>query len=461
MQLSDYKKVFFLGIGGIGMSALARWFLHFSKWEVAGYDRTPSELTRALEQEGVVVIYEDEINLLPSWDVADTLVVYTPAIPANNRIQAHLRQRGFQMEKRSKILGLITEGTHTLAVAGTHGKTTTSSMLTHLLVHAGRNVGAFVGGVMTNYNTNVILPRDSGAKPILIVEADEYDRSFLTLSPNRAVITAMDADHLDIYGDAKALVQSFHLFAERVNESGRLYIHEGVALQPGLKRSRIAYGRGKAQIRAENIRAEEGAFWFDWVHPEAEFRDLKLPLPGYHNVENAVAAIAMAFDEGLNEAEIRDGLSSYQGVRRRFERLHEADNWVYVDDYAHHPVELEALVNSLRTLYKGMPITLVFQPHLYSRTRDFGKEFGKALSLADRVYLLPIYAARENPIKGVSSDLIYSYMSLEDKHLVNVTELMAALGRLEEGVLVTAGAGDIELLRGPIVQFLKDRANVK
>jgi UDP-N-acetylmuramate--alanine ligase len=452
VEIKDIHSVFFIGIGGIGMSALARWFKCHDKL-VAGYDRQETPLTAALENEGIQVFYQDDASLIPIefLDNKQTLVVYTPAVPTDNNVYQFLSDR-HKLLKRSQVLGMITKEHYTIAVAGTHGKTTTSTMIAHVLQSSGRNITAFMGGISTNYETNILIG-EKDDNELFVVEADEYDRSFLTLHPDFVVITALDADHLDIYGTAENLKKSFVEFTGNISENGKLIMSTHVVL-PEAKIDFTTYGLEDADATAANMRIQDGYFTFDYVDSEFTINDLQLQQPGYHNVENAVAAIKACLAQGLTINEVREGISSYLGVKRRFEFILKNDRVVFIDDYAHHPVEIEAFLRSVKALYPEKHITAVFQPHLYTRTRDFAAAFGSSLSLADEVVLLNIYPAREEPIAGVSSQLILDHIPHGNKYIVPKTEILDHLERSNIEILATIGAGDIDQLVHPIKEKL-------
>ena len=457
MNPEQIHSVYFLGIGGIGMSALARWFRHNGK-VVSGYDRTATPVTDALQSEGIAVHFEDNAALITPGvrqSKEGVLVVYTPAIPANHREKSWLAQQGYEMMKRAEVLGLITQNMKSIAVAGTHGKTTTSSMIVHLLKTAGIDCAGFLGGIAANYNTNMIL--NEGEESVAVVEADEFDRSFLTLCPHTAVVTAMDADHLDIYGDKDSLKASFRRFVGQIDSGGKLFAKAGVG-------SRIVgqnpaydhrdYGLNEAAISAENLRIEEATFVFDYVDGRKMMEGIRINVPGYHNVENMLAAIAVARSFGVHEEAIRQGVSSYAGVKRRFEYVIKTDDLVFIDDYAHHPAEIEAFLQSVRDLYPDKKLTAVFQPHLFSRTRDFAEGFSNSLSLADELIMLDIYPAREAPIAGVTSEMILKEVALDKKMISSKEALISNLINWQPEVVLTLGAGDIDQLVQPIKEAL-------
>lgn len=450
MELTNIKRVYFIGIGGIGMSALARYFAKRGCL-VAGYDRTATPLTHSLEAEGIQVSYVDAADaVLPSFRSPDPslLVVYTPAIPSDSGILNYFRNAGFDLKKRSAVLGIISEGMFTIAVAGTHGKTTTSTLIAHLLTASGYGCTAFLGGISSNYNVNVLF----GNNDVVVVEADEYDRSFLTLHPDIAVVTATDADHLDIYGSEASVKESFALFTRQLKEGGKLIERKGLDLGSG-----ITYAAAEnADVSAQNIRVLNGTFLFDFVSSDGIIADLEMPLPGVHNVENAVAAVRVALSLGLNPEEVRKALGSFRGVKRRFEYLVKSEEVVYIDDYAHHPEELRACLKAARMLYPDRKITMLFQPHLYSRTRDFAEGFSEVLSDVDDLVLLDIYPARELPIDGVSSRMIYEKVRSREKTLCSLEEALEVVKKKRPELLITAGAGDIDTLVEPIKKLLLD-----
>ncbi|MEQ9300549.1 MAG: UDP-N-acetylmuramate--L-alanine ligase [Cyclobacteriaceae bacterium] len=457
MRLGDIHIVHFLGIGGIGMSALARWFHHTGK-QVSGYDLTPSPLTKELEALGIEISYQDKVADIPKSviDARDGgLVVYTPAIPQNHQQYNYFVDQGYQLLKRSQVLGIITKSLSSIAVAGTHGKTTTSSMVAHLLKHADHPVNAFVGGIMTNYNSNLIVgDQDSWA----VVEADEYDRSFLQLSPEMAIVTAIDADHLDIYGDHSAMQDSFNAFIAKIAKGGHLFVHEGVAPELDLPEyvTTTTYGLDAGHIHATNVKISDGLFQFD-VSGKIDIKGVQLSLPGFHNVENALAAIGVVSELGYDAETIKAGIAAYRGVKRRFEYILRDGELVFIDDYAHHPSEIASLIKSVRALYPEKKITTIFQPHLYSRTRDFMDGFAQELSKSDEVVLLDIYPAREQPIPGVDATLLLDKLTTNYKQLVSKSDLVDWVGANDIEVLLTVGAGDIDRLVAPIAEQLKGR----
>ncbi len=429
------SSIYFIGIGGIGMSALARYFLANGK-QVAGYDKTPTELTKALEDLGIVVHFEDTIKGFNKafLNPEDTLVVYTPAVPRTHVQLNYFKDKGFKVLKRSTVLGEITKQTVCLAVAGTHGKTTTTSILGHLLNVCDVPVTAFLGGISENYNSNLII----NGTEVTVVEADEFDRSFLTLSPDFACITSMDADHLDIYGDASELIKSFADFSERIKPNGKLFIKNGLPLQG------ITYGIGDdSDYSAQNIRIENGTYVFDVKTPTGHYKDFKFNLPGRHNLSNALIALAMAAEYGCPHQQLAKGLASYTGVKRRFTYQIKTEDFVFIDDYAHHPEEIKAVHQAIREMYPEKTVLAVFQPHLFSRTSDFMDEFAESLSKFDEILLLDIYPAREVPIEGINSNVLLDKIENSNKKLIQKSELIHHIKQSKAQVVLTIGAGDI------------------
>lgn len=434
MEITAIKNVYFLGVGGIGMSALARYFAFLGK-NVAGYDRSSTQLTRTLEQEGIAVHYQDYIELIPAdWKKEDTLVVLTPAIPKNHLQWNYLLQQGFTIQKRAEVLGIITKATYCFAVSGTHGKTTTSSILAHLLYQADLDMTSFLGGIVTNYNSNWI----GKGKTISVVEADEFDRSFLHLHPNVACVTSMDADHLDIYGDAANFQAAFHEFAAKVVDKSKLFVAKGLDLE-GVVVSESA----PADIYAKDLRIEDHNYVFTAVIQGHEIADLKFGLPGHHNLRNALMALAMAKSYGLSDQTLRTALASFKGIERRFAYQIQREDLTFIDDYAHHPTEINAVHQAVRELFPSEEIVAVFQPHLFTRTRDFLAGFAQALNQFDRVVLLDIYPARELPIAGVSAQVLLETMNNSKAELVAKSDLVNKIKTINPRVLVTLGAGDI------------------
>jgi len=448
MELDLIKRVYFIGAGGIGMSALARYFKKRGCL-VGGYDKTRTVLTTTLETEGILISYADELSTLPAefeLSAEDTLIVYTPAIPAGSVLLNYFRNNGFNLQKRSQVLGIISKGQFCIAVAGTHGKTTTSSIIAHILTDTGYGCTAFLGGITTNYQSNFLL----GDNNVVVVEADEYDRSFLTLHPDIAVITSMDADHLDIYGDAAHLQESFHLFARQLKDGGTLFFKEGLPITDG-----ISYGAGSdAMVQALNIRVEEGNFVFDYRDEQVNISDIKLMLPGKHNVENTTVAIAAALSLGIAPEQIKRAIAAFKGVKRRFEYIVREDKHIYIDDYAHHPEELRACFDAVRQLYPDKKMTVVFQPHLFSRTRDFAEGFAEVLSTVDELLLLDIYPARELPIAGIDAAFLLNKITLKNSRVYQKEEVLSHIQQIQPELLVTVGAGDIDTLIQPLKNIL-------
>lgn len=449
MELANINKVFFVGIGGIGMSAIARYFVQRG-CRVAGYDKTRTPLTDQLSNEGVAITYADDESTLPNEFCAfsnDTLVIYTPAIPKDSVLLAYFNGLGYALQKRSQVLGIISKGMYCIAVAGTHGKTTTSSMIAHLLKDTGYDCTAFLGGITTNYQSNLLL----GKNNVVVVEADEYDRSFLTLRPDVAVITSMDADHLDIYGDASHLTESFKLFAGQLKDGGKLFVRNGLPLDG------ITYSiSGNSALQASNIRVSDGKFVFDFYDGMTDIAGLELQMGGRHNVLNATAAIGVALSLGIGANAIKKSLANFKGVKRRFETIFKSDEQVYIDDYAHHPEELKACFNAVRELYPDRKLTAVFQPHLFSRTRDFVDGFAEVLSTVDDLILLDIYPARELPIAGVTSQWLLEKITAPVKRLCGKDLVPELLKNEKPTLILTVGAGDIDTLITPIKQMLEN-----
>lgn len=459
MDIDTIKSVYFIGAGGIGMSALVRYFLSLGK-EVAGYDRTQSELTLRLNEEGAAIHYEDSVALIPDGcrDKAHTLVVYTPAVPQTHSELVWFREEGFEVQKRAQVLGTITRSRRGLCVAGTHGKTTTSSMAAHLIYGSHVGATAFLGGISQNYGTNLLLSEQSD---FVVIEADEYDRSFHQLSPYMTVITSTDPDHLDIYGTPEAYWESFEKYTSLIRPDGVLIIHEGLEISPRVREGvrTYTYSREKGDFRAGNVRIGGGEIVMDFVHPGGVVEDVKLGVPLSVNIDNGVAAMAMAWLCGVTEDELREGMESFRGVERRFDFKLKTEEKVYLSDYAHHPAEIRQSARSIRELYADRKVTAIFQPHLYSRTQDFYREFAESLSLFDEVVLTEIYPAREEPIPGVTSELINENLAPHvQKRMIRKEEVLAFVeaqkGQLE--VLVTLGAGDIENYATEITRILKD-----
>ncbi|MBP1839175.1 UDP-N-acetylmuramate--L-alanine ligase [Formosa algae] len=443
MNLDSIDNVYFIGIGGIGMSALARYFKANNK-RVAGYDKTPSEVTRALEALDIAVHFNDSVANIPNsfFNYDTTLVVYTPAVPKDNMELVYFKNnKSFSVLKRSEVLGIVTKNTFCLAVAGTHGKTTTSSILAHLLYECNVPVTGFLGGISENYNSNYI----SKGTEVSVVEADEFDRSFLTLSPDIACITSMDADHLDIYGEAEALHDSFVAFSQRIKEHGMLFVKNGLPIKG------ITYGiEDDSDYTAQNIKIENGGYVFDVKTPTAIIEGFKFDLPGRHNLSNALIALAMAAEYGCPHPQLANALALYKGVKRRFTYQIKTEDLVFIDDYAHHPEEINAVHQAVREMYPEKQVLAVFQPHLFTRTRDFIDDFAKSLSQFDEILLLDIYPARELPIEGVTSEWLLSKIEHEHKRLVSKSDLISNIKASNAQVIITMGAGDVGVEVEPI-----------
>lgn len=452
-MFEQVRHIYFLGIGGIGMSALAKYF-HGRGIRVSGYDKTPGEITDELIAAGMSVHFDDDISKVPG-DI--DLVVITPAIPADHREWRFLRERGLPIKKRAEVLGMISRDAVCLAVAGTHGKTTTTTMLTHLLRSSGVNCTAFLGGIAANYNTNYV----AGEPGLVVVEADEYDRSFLHLTPSGAILTAIDADHLDIYGDHAQVKESYKAFTERIKKDGLLILKHG--LDPGITenfRARVQvrnYGIERSLNSSSNIRVQNGAFVFDYKGERESIPGLELSVPGRHNVENATAAITLALEFGATAEGVKKGIQTFRGVHRRFEYALKNEHNIVIDDYAHHPEELKAAITAARELYPGKKLTGVFQPHLFSRTRDFADQFARSLELLDNVVLLEIYPARELPIAGVTSQMLLDKIQGPSKALSSKNDLVTYIEQQNPEVVLMMGAGDIDRLVKPVAQALNKK----
>lgn len=458
MNVNTLKAVYFIGAGGIGMSALVRYFLSKGK-KVAGYDRTPSELTQKLNEEGAAIHYEENTALIPDdfKQPETTLIIYTPAIPANHQELTYFRENGFEIQKRAQVLGMLTRTERGMCVAGTHGKTTTSTMAAHLLHQSHVTCNAFLGGISKNYGTNLLL---SDKSDLVVIEADEFDRSFHWLTPYATVITATDSDHLDIYGTHEAYVESFRKYTSLIRPDGYLIIKKGIDLQPDVQSgvTVYTYSNDEGDFHAENIRIANGEITFDFISPLGNIADIRLGVPVYVNIENGVAAMALAQIGGATAEEIRTAMATFQGVDRRFDFKIKNDRIVLLSDYAHHPAEIRQSVTSIRTLYPDKKITAIFQPHLYTRTRDFYKEFADSLSLLDEVILLDIYPAREQPIPGITSQLIYDNLRPGiEKCLCKKEDLLDLLKNKHLEVLITLGAGDIDNYIPQISELLKNK----
>ncbi len=457
MELKDIKAVYFVGVGGIGMSAIARYFINRGL-VVAGYDKTPSELTKRLEKEGALIHYKEDVAEIPHAckQKASCLVIYTPAIPAEHAELKYFRENGFEIQKRAQVLGTLTQAHRGLCVAGTHGKTTTSTMCAHIMHQSSIDCNAFLGGISKNYGTNYILSESN----YVVIEADEFDRSFHWLRPWMSVITSTDPDHLDIYGTKEAYLESFRHYTELIQPGGALIIHRDLemkeALQEGVRR--YDYSRDEGDFHAENIRIENGGITFDFISPIECVPNVELGQPVPINIENGIAAMAMAQLNGCNAEELRYGMKTYGGVDRRFDFKLKTDKLVFLSDYAHHPKEIYQSAKSMRELYKDRRITAIFQPHLYTRTRDFYREFAEALSQLDEVILTEIYPARELPIKGVTSQLIYDNLRPGiDKQLIQKDDVLSFVKSHDFDVLIVLGAGDLDNMVPQITKILQTR----
>jgi UDP-N-acetylmuramate--alanine ligase len=459
VDINTFKKVYFIGIGGIGMSALARYFKATGK-DVAGYDRTNTSLTRELLNSGINIHFKDDIGLIPGdyLKTSGTLVIITPAIPVDHKELTHFRKNNFNIFKRSEILGLIVNKKNNIAVSGTHGKTTVSTMIAHILCHSKTGCSAFLGGISKNFNSNFVFNEKSN---YMITEADEFDRSFLKLFPYFTVITAIDADHLDIYGSKDELDKTFNQFVNQTKKGGTVLVKKGLRLSLKYDYNYYTYTlTNNADFYANNISLNNDTYSFDVVTPTIKIRNLILKNTGIVNVENAVAATAVSYLIGIDQETIRDALGKYTGITRRFDYLIKTEELVYIDDYAHHPQELNAVINSVRKLYPGKKVTGIFQPHLYSRTRDFANEFAASLGNLDELILLDIYPARELPLKNITSKVIYDKVKLQNKELCEKKDLLNKLKNRHIEVLLTLGAGDIDQFVEPIKKLLTDNMNI-
>ena len=451
--MAKFSKVYFIGIGGIGMSAIARYY-RFKGFPVAGYDKTPSDLTRALEDEGINVHYTDDVDYIPK-DVDSTLVVYTPAIPQDLKELVYVKEHGYPLVKRSRMLGEIASVQTCLAVAGTHGKTTTSTLVAHILTESGEGCSAFLGGISKNYGTNLLTSQN----PVIVAEADEFDRSFLQLRPATAVITAMDADHLDIYGTHEEYCKAFKAFASQVTRS--LIIKKGLDITGEDTKAKIftySYDDHSADYHAVNPHPDElGHYIFDLVHPKGVIEGVRCGIPGWVNVENSVAAAAICLRQGVKPEAIKNAIGTFEGVVRRLDVHVASPGLTYIDDYAHHPRELSSAISSIKAMYPGRKLTAVFQPHLYTRTRDFAEDFAKSLSEADKLILLDIYPAREEPIPGITSEIIFDKVTAPEKILLRKEEFMDYMKKEPVDVLATFGAGNIDRFIVPLTEMLEQR----
>lgn len=472
MKLDKLTHIYFLGIGGIGMSALARFFRASGK-SVSGYDKTATELTGELEQEGIEIHFEENVSLIPeavkNAEIENVLVVWTPAVPADHAELNWLKGNGFTIMKRAQVLGLIVGQTKTIAVAGTHGKSTTTTLTAHILRTAGIDCSAFLGGISRNYNTNLLLGKNLGKQNvsmeqnIVVAEADEYDRSFLWLHPSIAIVTSVDADHLDIYGDENAMKDTYRDFVKQVKDK---LITKDVVLKSLdlVKDGRVvsySVDNKSSDAFAENIHIEEGYYVFDLVIQDSKISNVRMGLPGRHNVENAVAAAAASRQIGVDDESIRAALSSFKGVKRRFDYRIRDSKVIFIDDYGHHPAELKACISSVKELFPGKKVTGIFQPHLFSRTRDFADEFARSLELLDEVVLLDIYPAREKPIPGISSAMLLEKIRGQKKFLYSKQELVSKIVQHDFDVLVAMGAGDIDQLVEPIERSLREKFKIE
>lgn len=449
IDLKNIANVYFIGVGGIGMSGLARYFNHHGK-KVAGYDLNSTSLTIELEKEGINIHYTDDLDLVPNEfkKLESTLIIFTPAIPAHHSELNWFKNEGFNILKRAEVLGMITNQTKAIAVAGTHGKTTTSTMIAHLLTESGLGCNAFLGGIAVNYNSNVLYS-DS---PYTVVEADEYDRSFLRLFPEYAVITSMDADHLEIYGNKEEMVKTYLQFATQVKTE----LVTKKELNVKHNSTHIEYSiLNKSNVYAENIRVENGAYHYSIISDNGKMENVTLGLPGRHNIENSLAAVAIAQSVGIDNEKIKKSLASFRGVKRRFETIVKNDKIIFIDDYAHHPEELKACISSAKELYPEKKLTGIFQPHLFSRTKDFATEFAHSLDLLDEIILLDIYPARELPMEGVTSELLLGKMKKSNKRILSKENCLKYINENRPEVLLTMGAGDIDKMILPIAEILK------
>ncbi len=451
-NLKDIKKIYFLGIGGIGMSALARYFKSLGA-EITGYDKTQTALTDELEREGIQVIFEDEVNLYPK---EIDLVVYTPAIPKDHKGFNFYKDNNYELRKRSEVLGIISSDRFTIAVAGSHGKTTVSSMIAHILTQSGFGCSAFLGGIAVNYNSNFL----QGQNDVVVIEADEFDRSFHRLAPDMAVITAVDTDHLDIYGTKEKIDEAFIEFTNKIAEEGFLAIKSQQSIEeqlPVLDKAFYSLHDETSDVYCSKYWVTDGGYLFNLNYFGTEIKGLRLNIGGFHNIENAIAAIIIAKELKITDEHIKAALASFKGIKRRFEKVFANDKVVFIDDYAHHPEEIRVFVESVREIYPKSKITAVFQPHLFSRTKDLAKEFAEQLSKADEVVLLDIYPARELPVEGVTSDLIFNQLTCSEKSLIKKDELLDFVKSKNFEVLLTIGAGDIDKYLAPIKEILSSR----
>ncbi len=459
------KNVYFIGIGGIGMSAIARYYNH-AGYKVSGYDRTPSKLTANLEKEGIQIHFTPSIESIPA-EIDETLVIYTPAIPKDMEELIYVQEKGYRLIKRSRALGEIASTQKCIGVAGTHGKTTTSTLLSHLYTHSGESCSAFLGGISKNYHTNLLLSKN----PVLVAEADEFDRSFLQLYPDVAIITSTDADHLDIYGDVNTIREAFTEFAGQIKEDGALILKKGVEIDLSkVKANTYSYSfKEEADFSPRNVELLQGGYFkFDLAYPQFTtikggtvsagiLKDCTVGIPGWVNVENGIAAAAAAMLGGVDPQKVKEALAAFQGVERRFDIHINTPQIAYIDDYAHHPEEISSAITSIRNMFPGRKLTAMFQPHLYTRTRDFATEFAQSLSMLDELILLDIYPARELPIEGVTSEIIFNKVTIGEKVLLKKEEALDYLKGKDIDIMITFGAGDIDRLIVPIENMLKER----
>jgi UDP-N-acetylmuramate--alanine ligase len=459
--MKDYKYVYLIGIGGIGMSAVARWY-NAQSIQVFGYDRASSALTDQLIQEGIKIHFEDRVDAIPEQIMhhrAQSLIVYTPAISSKNRVLNHFKSNNYTVCKRAEILRILTQDHRALTVAGTHGKTTTAALAAHMLYSAGKNMVAFLGGIAKGYESNLLVNNQANEDTIMVIEADEFDRFFLRLQPHLAIVTTVDPDHLDIYGDEQGFKEAFKSFIALVPPAGKTIVHQKAAQQLHIDKdnpSIVRYALENATVHAENVCIKEGYFYFDYVSKKVTIRNIRLTVPGYHNVENALAVITACLILGLDTESIRRGMATFQGIKRRFDYVIRKEHMIFLDDYAHHPVEITALLQAIRALYPNRSVTAVFRPSLYTRTRDLASEFAQSLDLADQVLLLDIYPDREEPIEGVTSACIFDQMTLEKKLICSTEDnLMDALGQHgTPDIIVMIGSGDTSSLVVLIKNFL-------
>ena len=459
--MKDYKYVYLIGIGGIGMSAVARWFNAHEPVQVFGYDRASTALTHQLTQEGIQIHFEDRVEAIPAaikHHKAQSLIVYTPAISPNNQVLSYLKANHYTVLKRAEVLGMITQRYLTLAVAGTHGKTTTSALTAHLLHSAEKSMVGFLGGIAKGYGANLLVNAPRQQDTLVVIEADEFDRFFLHLQPHLAIVTTIDPDHLDTYGSAQGFRDAFKAFIARVPATGKVIVHQKVAQQLQLPEDApniVRYALADAPVSAANVRIWQGDCYFDYINENTMIRNLRLAVPGYHNVENALAVITACRTLGLDVASIRRGMATFQGIKRRFDYVIRTEQLIFLDDYAHHPVEITALLQAIRGLYPHKKLTAVFRPNLYTRTRDFANAFAQSLDLADQVFLLDIYPDREEPIKGVTSACIFDQMTLDQKVMCTRENLLEALRQHSKPeVIVLMGSGGTSSFVPLIKDFL-------